>query len=201
MKGYQRIHKFEIQDVLPYIGASNHKFCIPGMESEIDVKLNSQRMKLLKRVQNCEVCQVQASHFWLEKNGCYTPHFNLYTKNHQDQEVMLTMDHILPKSKGGATTQNNLQTLCQDCNRAKKNYLISNDDILRIRLRSGLDFMNFVIESYKKFDPNFIPVIQMLYENRKKPIIEKDLSWFTQFLNPPKISDPFALQTNIVTLQ
>jgi 5-methylcytosine-specific restriction endonuclease McrA len=30
--------------------------------------------------------------------------------------VMLTVDHILPKSKGGQNWQRNLQTLCASCN-------------------------------------------------------------------------------------
>jgi hypothetical protein len=34
-------------------------------------------------------------------------------------QAALHMDHRLPVSKGGETTLENLQTLCQDCNRAK----------------------------------------------------------------------------------
>ena len=35
--------------------------------------------------------------------------------------VKLEVDHIIPVSKGGKTTMDNLQTLCWDCNRGKSN--------------------------------------------------------------------------------
>lgn len=44
-------------------------------------------------------------------------HFDLYT---QDLELM-TVDHILPKSKGGKMTLENLQPMCQTCNTVKGN--------------------------------------------------------------------------------
>lgn len=33
----------------------------------------------------------------------------------------LTLDHIIPKSRGGTNCQRNLQTLCGGCNKAKGN--------------------------------------------------------------------------------
>lgn len=38
---------------------------------------------------------------------------------------LLTLDHIIPKSKGGDYTLDNLQTLCKRCNCAKSNLIIS----------------------------------------------------------------------------
>ena len=34
--------------------------------------------------------------------------------------VKLEVDHIIPVSKGGKTTMDNLQTLCERCNRGKR---------------------------------------------------------------------------------
>jgi len=36
-----------------------------------------------------------------------------------DEGAKLEVDHITPVSKGGKTTENNLQTLCRECNRGK----------------------------------------------------------------------------------
>lgn len=38
-----------------------------------------------------------------------------------DQSIILHVDHIIPWSKGGETTENNLQTLCSKCNLGKSN--------------------------------------------------------------------------------
>ena len=42
-----------------------------------------------------------------------------------EPNLLLEIDHIIPVSKGGRTTEDNLQTLCWKCNRAKSNKIIS----------------------------------------------------------------------------
>ncbi|HIS15474.1 MAG TPA: HNH endonuclease [Candidatus Scatomorpha merdavium] len=37
---------------------------------------------------------------------------------------MLEIDHIIPVSKGGRTAEENLQTLCWKCNRAKSDKIM-----------------------------------------------------------------------------
>ena len=37
----------------------------------------------------------------------------------KEPNLLLEIDHILPVSKGGLTTEDNLQTLCWRCNRSK----------------------------------------------------------------------------------
>lgn len=37
----------------------------------------------------------------------------------QEPNLLLEIDHIIPVSKGGLTTEDNLQTLCWRCNRKK----------------------------------------------------------------------------------
>nr|WP_276552630.1 HNH endonuclease [Streptococcus danieliae] len=38
--------------------------------------------------------------------------------------LLLEVDHILPVSKGGLSTEDNLQTLCWKCNRSKSNKVV-----------------------------------------------------------------------------
>lgn len=38
---------------------------------------------------------------------------------HDEPHLLLEVDHIIPVSKGGMTTEDNLQTLCWRCNRTK----------------------------------------------------------------------------------
>lgn len=42
----------------------------------------------------------------------------------KEPNLLLEIDHIIPVSKGGCTVEDNLQTLCWKCNRAKSNKII-----------------------------------------------------------------------------
>ena len=43
-----------------------------------------------------------------------------------EPNLLLEIDHIIPIAKGGQTTEDNLQTLCWKCNRAKSDKIINN---------------------------------------------------------------------------
>lgn len=43
----------------------------------------------------------------------------------QQEHLLLEVDHIIPVSKGGLSTEENLQTLCWRCNRSKSNKVLS----------------------------------------------------------------------------
>ena len=43
---------------------------------------------------------------------------------YKEPNLLLEIDHIIPVSKGGCTVEDNLQTLCWKCNRAKSNKLL-----------------------------------------------------------------------------
>jgi len=45
-------------------------------------------------------------------------------RNNESHDVILEVDHIIPISKGGTDDLINLQTLCFECNRGKKNKLM-----------------------------------------------------------------------------
>ena len=49
------------------------------------------------------------------------PHANLYHRRKDGSLMLMTKDHILPKSRGGSNCINNLQTMCSACNEKKGN--------------------------------------------------------------------------------
>ena len=70
----------------------------------------------------CVACGLEAAYLKLEKldAAAQSPHFNMYgLKN--GEEILFTMDHIKPKSKGGEDKLENLDTMCTICNLEKSN--------------------------------------------------------------------------------
>lgn len=83
----------------------------------------------------CVSCGIEGSFFALERSTKCNhdrhqknrqqrrPHFNLYAVREDGQEVLMTKDHILPKSKGGKDRLENYQTMCKVCNETKADSL------------------------------------------------------------------------------
>jgi 5-methylcytosine-specific restriction endonuclease McrA len=67
--------------------------------------------------------QIVGTYFALDRWPGGDLHLDLFGTNKQGTEVMLTIDHILPKSKGGADDISNYQTMCSPCNGKKADKL------------------------------------------------------------------------------
>lgn len=65
----------------------------------------------------CVSCNVVGEIIIKRKEKSGNVHYDLYTKDF----VMITVDHILPKSRGGSNDIGNLQPMCQHCNSRKGN--------------------------------------------------------------------------------
>jgi 5-methylcytosine-specific restriction endonuclease McrA len=46
-------------------------------------------------------------------------HLNLYAVTETGERVLMTKDHIVPRSRGGANQHENYQTMCIICNQQK----------------------------------------------------------------------------------
>lgn len=69
----------------------------------------------------CSWCRLPGSFFQetpLENNKA---RFNLFAKRGR-KKVLMTRDHIIPASCGGANRISNMQTMCLNCNRRKGSY-------------------------------------------------------------------------------
>jgi 5-methylcytosine-specific restriction endonuclease McrA len=108
-----------------FMAAARKRFLINinGKPTTTEVKMGSQRYQLfVAKGTTCKRCGLKGSYFCLEKHSATTSnkfHFNLYGIDKDGTEVMLTKDHIVPKSKGGPNRLDNYQTLCERCNARK----------------------------------------------------------------------------------
>lgn len=75
----------------------------------------------LKKGTTCKYCGIAGRFFLKQKITERDKHFhiNLYAINDDGKYVLMTMDHIIPKSKGGADHIDNMQTMCIVCNNNK----------------------------------------------------------------------------------
>ena len=109
-----------LETVLPYIGKMNKKgnfqYQFKVNNQVYTVKTGSQRLRLFLNNRTCVICGRVGTHFVLEQDHNHTnPHLNLYS----DDKILMTKDHIIPRSKGGKDCMSNYQTMCLSCN-AKK---------------------------------------------------------------------------------
>lgn len=94
----------------------------------INVKVGSVRLKTFAtKGTNCVTCDAEGLAYYVEDN--YSgPHLNLYALKN-GVEVLMTKDHIHPKSKGGSDSLSNMQPMCETCNKLKSNLIISVNDM------------------------------------------------------------------------
>lgn len=87
------------------------------------IKANSQRYQVFfHKGIKCVQCGIEGKYFAKEKHlNDKSYHLNLYGIDEKGKEVLLTKDHIMPKSKGGKNSLKNYQCMCVRCNVAKGN--------------------------------------------------------------------------------
>jgi 5-methylcytosine-specific restriction endonuclease McrA len=100
--------------------------CDAKIELDGDIiKGNSQRYQtFFTKGTKCVCCGIEGRYFAKEKCvNAKSYHLNLYAIDENGEEVLMTKDHIIPRSKGGKNNISNYQTMCERCNVAKGNRL------------------------------------------------------------------------------
>ena len=150
---YVRVAKIPIESVLPFVftkevrhklkkkgfsynsiewksaGQRTYFIKIDGTTKTITIPMGSHRYQLfaVKGIR-CVQCGIEGSYFAIERGVKDNPskfHLNLYGKDENGNEVMITKDHILPRSKGGENKLSNYQPMCFRCNQKKADKIIS----------------------------------------------------------------------------
>lgn len=91
----------------------------------IEVRWSSSRYRLFEKNHVCVECGCEGEFYVIERNGkdkngnfAGPYHLNLYSIV-EGRLMMMTKDHIVPKSKGGLNNMTNYQTMCISCNSKK----------------------------------------------------------------------------------
>lgn len=118
----ERSGVYTIEDVLPFIVKGKKEDGAIRVYDGKEVKMWSLRYHTFKNSLVCKCCGVTGKYFALEKNKSDPSpkfHFNLYGITVDGNEILMTKDHIHPKSKGGKDHISNMQTMCKPCNAIK----------------------------------------------------------------------------------
>jgi len=116
---YWRFSVHTVKEILGHIASGQEQAWLNGFP----VGLTSVRLRTYLKGTECVHCGLRASFFAVEVNTG-SPHLNLYGLNDRGHAVMMTSDHIVPKSRGGDKNDvANRQCLCTKCNGKKSNRL------------------------------------------------------------------------------
>lgn len=122
IREYERLTTIPPQDVFNNIGG-----IIEIMGEKVTIR--SKRYKCYARAGvRCVRCGIEGHYFAVEKQ-VYQPtkkwHLNLYHRKEDGSEILMTVDHTIPLSRGGLDRVTNLKPMCVKCNGAKGNKLES----------------------------------------------------------------------------
>lgn len=122
MHGLVTLAEYSVEEILPLIGQKGHKVEIDG--KTYYAGLDSIRLRTFKKCLTCYRCGITGSKFLLQNhiaphNNPARPHYNLYAVDSAGKLVLMTKDHLFPKSKGGSNALHNMHTMCEICNLKK----------------------------------------------------------------------------------
>lgn len=148
--------KYSVSEVFDLIG--HEALCIQevrqGNRGSIEVEGFQVHQKSLRYATfyqkglKCACCGKEGTYFLLEpdRTGAAADtrrHFNLYA----DDGTLMTKDHIRPKKWGGQDNVDNLQTMCEPCNRNKGcQYDTEIDCIVGTKITNGEEIICFNLE-------------------------------------------------------
>jgi len=119
-KGRSYLPSEVLLHIIPSIGNKKQKVEFDGDS----IKVTSDRLVTFKVSLKCAICGIEGSFFVKEKTyNQQVFHLNLYALDANNDEVLMTKDHIIPRSKGGKNNPKNYQTMCVICNGEKKDNL------------------------------------------------------------------------------
>ncbi|MDP2692801.1 MAG: HNH endonuclease [bacterium] len=116
-----RIKTYSIEEIFtflrdnPFPYGRNKQYYVDSEGNRMAVK--RARVFLEKGIE-CK-CGLRGSFFALESHRDGSFHLDLFAKDEVGDDVLMTIDHIHPASKGGSNTIGNYDPMCKVCNEEK----------------------------------------------------------------------------------
>ena len=112
----KRIHNFPVNYIMAQIKKRRRDIIkVRGYDVFVDERTKT----YIENGTVCRHCGIKATHWGLDHDKYWKGHLNLYATDESGEEVLMTSDHIIPKSKGGSDDVSNRQCLCLRCNQKK----------------------------------------------------------------------------------
>jgi hypothetical protein len=128
-----RLAEFNVDEVLPFISREDKKREYKVDDKTYEVRMDSSRYFVFRENLRCSACGLEGTKFCLEISPSdKNPHFNLYAVEN-GRYILMTKDHMHPKSYGGIDIHSNYQTMCAICNNLKGSCNISLEKIKELR--------------------------------------------------------------------
>ena len=116
-----RLGRYSITEVFEYMDASPRNGQRIKFYGHLMYLRSTRLLNFLVHGITCVKCQKRGAFFAKEHFKDGRPHLNLYGFDTNGQPMLMTMDHVKPKAKGGTNHLYNLQTMCVRCNSNKGN--------------------------------------------------------------------------------
>lgn len=119
---YERVGLVPINEVIEQIWQRMEH---PGKKGKVTfngyrVNVQSTRLRTFALTGvNCSCCKIEGAYFAIERSKGNTNtgyHLNLWAKDKEGKEVLMTHDHITARGLGGVDDNTNTETMCGPCN-------------------------------------------------------------------------------------
>lgn len=174
---YTTFGEYTLDEVLPFVPDTD-RYKVKKVYNNFNVKLSSQRLITFKHNNVCVCCGITGVKILLQATGDQqSPHFNMYAEDN-GHDVLMTKDHIIPKSKGGKDELSNYQTMCHRCNETKGSMDINIEQLkeliaIKNSRKSPSEIKQMVLDFLKKHNIENASIIENQLDIEKKGKEEK----------------------------